>query len=756
MAKNTRPQAGYGDLNQIQKPDMTSGFDPQNTSFLGTLLKQATNNFEFDAFKGLSNLFGIVLRVDGSTNKSGTAPLSFFSFGETAALLQLKVRIPELHAHLPEPDLFGNTPTGPHQQIIDLYPTFVAVSEEVSWDIPAVGDIVRVDFSDRTNQTQPQYLGKYATGPGGAGEKNSNPFGIYTGKTEAGKNAFAASNGLNGLGPEGCGEPGNRGNNGYPAPKACKPGTGVFSSKGGNAPTMKSSTPTGNKILDRATVMSSRIKTASGVDVPIQLLMAFIMVESNGRTATRTLVRFEPHCFLGATRKRSWARPDLKNKIPYTPRGTNPAPYISKTRTETNRAAFDRAYKFDPTAAIRSTSFGAYQVMGTWLLKLFDNNPEKAIAAYDKDPNRASDDMAVLWWANELKRSRFKKAIAAQPHDFVTIARHYNGSGQKEKYGAKLKKYFEKFNGSVAATVTSPPPTTCTPTVAQAATSAPAATATATSAVTVAPTATSAVTVSPTATSAAATAPTANSAYTYWTDLVAKAGGQMGDGTGTIDTSIPTVVGVRGITYDSGGNFERHDRSYQRSRNRGKDKGYKDFFIVIKDGAISGPFPGNTRPSFGFGKFGVDANKDGTRDVGMLRPGTYKACWEGPHKKYGVTTWRVSRKDTGEQREMKNGKLIWSGARQRGKGWNLSDTWRDTGNNQSYVWTADERSSAEARGDLSTAVLFHNGTKNNPNSAGCQTMFTPIFQNFQSQVGDTSFWYTLIADIETPIGDPII
>lgn len=744
--KNTRPQPGYGDLNQIQRPDMAIDFDPTNTSFLGTLRKQAAQRFSFDAFKGVGNFYGIVLRVDGRINKSGANPLSFFSFGESAGMLQLKVRIPEIHAHLPEPDLFGNTPIGPHQYIIDLYPTFVAASEDISNDVPAVGDIVRVDFADRVNQTQPLYLGKYAKGPGSAGEKNNNPFGIWTGDPGAGKDSFTTSNGLNKLGPAGCGKPGNKGNNGYSPPKTtekCSPG--FFAGDKGNAPTMKSSTPTGNKLLDRATVMASKIKISSGIDVSVQLLMAFIMVESNGRRASRTLVRFEPHCFLSTSkRKRSWARPDLRGQIPYTPRGYEPASYISKTKTETNRVALDRAYKLDPVAALRSTSFGSFQVMGVWLLKLFDNDPLKALAAYDKNPNKISDEMAVLWWTNELKRNRFKKAIAARPHDFVTIARHYNGAGQKYKYGAKLKKLFAQFDGVAIESVSTPPPPTATSPCSSEPVSSPASESTAAAAI---------VPVDPPCDPTVSSC--ASPAYSYWTNLIIKAGGKLDD-TGNLDTTIPTVVGIRGISVDSGGNFVRHDRSYQRSRNRGKDKGYRDFFMVIKDGAVSGPFVGNTRPSFGFGKFGVDPNRDGVKDVGMLRPNTYRAIWMGYSDKYQVTTWRASRKDAGDKHLSPPNLLPVSGWTSRGKGYNKTNTWRDTGEHKSYIWNELERAESERRGDLSTSVMFHNGSKTNPNSAGCQTMWTPVYKNFHTAVGDTSFWYTLIDDTANPIGDPIV
>ena len=117
---------------------------------------------------------------------------------------------------------------------------------------------------------------------------------------------------------------------------------------------------------------------AKRVGIPARLLLAFMEVESKGNSRA---VRFEPHIFVGGIRSRNIdkARPDLRSKVPWTPRaargGRDKAWYISRVRKETNRAAFNKAYALDPVAAIQSTSFGQFQVMGRSLLKEFKNNP---------------------------------------------------------------------------------------------------------------------------------------------------------------------------------------------------------------------------------------------------------------------------------------------------------------------------------------------------------------------------------------------
>jgi len=70
-------------------------------------------------------------------------------------LVKIKARVPEVHSMLPVPDQLGSE-QGPHQQIIDMYPTFVAMSTAVQ--VPNPGDLVWVDWGNRQNWSDPFYI----------------------------------------------------------------------------------------------------------------------------------------------------------------------------------------------------------------------------------------------------------------------------------------------------------------------------------------------------------------------------------------------------------------------------------------------------------------------------------------------------------------------------------------------------------------------------------------------------------------------
>lgn len=146
---------------------------------------------------------------------------------------------------------------------------------------------------------------------------------------------------------------------------------------------------------------------AIGIDPP--MLRAIRTVESNGKPSA---VRFEPHVFHRETDDR------YRVEVPYTPGEGRAA---STVRSETNRAAFTRAYALDPSAAVRSTSWGAYQVLGGALIQLY-GSPAAGVAAFDRNPAVVSDELLVAWFS-----SRPDALAAARVHDFAEFARRYNG-----------------------------------------------------------------------------------------------------------------------------------------------------------------------------------------------------------------------------------------------------------------------------------------------------------------------------------------
>lgn len=162
---------------------------------------------------------------------------------------------------------------------------------------------------------------------------------------------------------------------------------------------------------------------AKRAGIPTNVLKAIRYVESRGRA---NAVRFEPHLFL---RK----RPDLHDKIPYTQSNRG----YSIVKGETGRKALIHATTVDIEIAIRSTSFGKYQVLGGYLLEAYPGSAEDALAAFWSNPNEASDLMVAAWFRDNKIAQR---AANSKPPDFAALARAYNGPNFKvHHYDTRLE-----------------------------------------------------------------------------------------------------------------------------------------------------------------------------------------------------------------------------------------------------------------------------------------------------------------------------
>ena len=153
----------YGVLNSIERPKVGFGHDLDANDAWESIKKAAESVHEPDSLKGTGPYRGVVLRVEndlpGNSYRGEVDDASAYSYNEDTetppALVRVKVRVPELHAHIPPPDAFGDV-EGAHHALIELYPTFIGQSDLVPK--PAVGDIVWVDFTNKTNFTDPIYI----------------------------------------------------------------------------------------------------------------------------------------------------------------------------------------------------------------------------------------------------------------------------------------------------------------------------------------------------------------------------------------------------------------------------------------------------------------------------------------------------------------------------------------------------------------------------------------------------------------------
>jgi hypothetical protein len=160
---------GYGVLNPVG--DTLSGkvYNTNDTGFF-SMVRQSTVD-HFSPSSGVNNgpLVGIVLRNEGKMDLTGPVdPTSWASKysqlmekREGLSLIQLRVRIPEIHAHLPVPKNLPprDDPSEDHG-ITNLYPVFVGQFDNIDGGAePVHGSLVWVDFQNRATFQGPIYLG---------------------------------------------------------------------------------------------------------------------------------------------------------------------------------------------------------------------------------------------------------------------------------------------------------------------------------------------------------------------------------------------------------------------------------------------------------------------------------------------------------------------------------------------------------------------------------------------------------------------
>jgi len=179
----------------------------------------------------------------------------------------------------------------------------------------------------------------------------------------------------------------------------------------------------------KAIQASDEIKRASETTgISERMLMAFERTESGGNPRA---IRFEPHLFVRL-------KPELKGKIPFTPGPKR----FSITRGETGRAAFERAYKLDAAAAVKSSSWGLFQVLGGHLIKVH-GSPSAGVVAFDKSPRLVSFELVAAWFnANPAA------VTAANNLDWEGLVRRYNGPGNVPAYSKILKSHYDKLSNT--------------------------------------------------------------------------------------------------------------------------------------------------------------------------------------------------------------------------------------------------------------------------------------------------------------------
>lgn len=164
-----------------------------------------------------------------------------------------------------------------------------------------------------------------------------------------------------------------------------------------------------------------------------------------------------------------------------------------------------------------------------------------------------------------------------------------------------------------------------------------------------------------------------------------------------MSTARPLVIGVR-------------------SRDPRVRRAFDDLVIVRVPGKPDVTFPASTHPWFQRSAAATDADHDGVPDVGMLRPGRYRAHVVGAH--FGAPKYALA----------------------QASGQAAVPGWRNTDHDD--VYDAEEIAASEARGDLLTDVLVHAAGDGSLPPIGCQVL-APADMNALARLVGPDFDYEL-------------
>ena len=134
----------YARINTTSKKNKPD-YVPGKTRFLGSTQDRVVDRYKSHVFDGQS-YSGVVISVRKVSSDNVLKKFANLLLNNGTEYV-LKVRVPGLHDHLPDPFKFPN-----RSGIMDLYPTFVAGSKELEDQEPKVGSIVTVSFSDNNNR----------------------------------------------------------------------------------------------------------------------------------------------------------------------------------------------------------------------------------------------------------------------------------------------------------------------------------------------------------------------------------------------------------------------------------------------------------------------------------------------------------------------------------------------------------------------------------------------------------------------------
>jgi len=385
----------FGTLNFLRDDSINDSGDRRRGNPLSFLVQTMAKAYGIDTLKDVTDFRGIVVesrKVDGIVPISRSQVLNaYLNVSLGAKILKAitgdetvyayKVYIPELEMRPP--------PTGKEDPVIDTYAD--VYDGRVDPNEIKDGTVVTVVFEDFKNLLNPRII---------AAEKKPLIIkGFYKGSiTDALKSFFSGSPDKEKVGDKMV--DGNE-KNSHPLPRArSKPGAGA--------------TP-------------EQIKAAESLGFEVKVIQAIEAVESGGKPCA---VRFEPHVFHRKAREAKLAH--LNSQIPFTKASGVP---FSRVRAETNAAALDHAMTVHPAIALKSTSFGLYQVLGSGFPRA-SRDPKGELARFRANCLGVSYELLETWFRKSYNKSALQ---AAKDKNWRKLASKYNGPANVDKYAPRLE-----------------------------------------------------------------------------------------------------------------------------------------------------------------------------------------------------------------------------------------------------------------------------------------------------------------------------
>jgi len=188
------------------------------------------------------------------------------------------------------------------------------------------------------------------------------------------------------------------------------------------------------------------MEAASTLGVEVAAIKAVAEVETSGKAfdeSGRPRILFERHYFHRLTGGRfSAGHPDISNRRPggY---GSFSSQYVK----------LERAYELDHDAALRSASWGRFQIMGDNYLAAGFNSIREFVLAMTRSE---SEHLKAF---TKFVASNKKMLAALRRNDWAAFAALYNGPGyQKNHYDTKMKDAYNRCKGVSPAGKGAPAP----------------------------------------------------------------------------------------------------------------------------------------------------------------------------------------------------------------------------------------------------------------------------------------------------------